>query len=90
MQDIANKEVRPDVYVKVHSMINPVSMGRFREPRVEEPEATREWDDGPATKEPEKPEFKFKKEEEPDEDELKAKREAAVAEGIAMGKKEAK
>jgi len=60
MQDIANKEVRPDVYVKVHSMINPVSMGRFREPRVEEPTEERTWDDGPAPKEEEKPEWKFK------------------------------
>jgi len=79
-KDIANKEVRPDVWVEVHKHVNPIAWGRYREPRVIEEPEKREWDDGPAPKEAEKAEFKFKKPEEPDEDALKAKREAEVAE----------
>ena len=67
-KDIANKEVRPDVYVTVHKLINPVAMGRFREPRPDEAPVERTWDDGPAPKEAPKPEFKFKKPEEVDEE----------------------
>merc|ERR1719454_2094020 len=66
--DIANKEVRPDVYVTVHKLINPVAMGRFREPRPDEAPVERTWDDGPAPKEAPKREFKFKKPEPVDED----------------------
>merc|ERR1712159_334121 len=80
-KDIANKEVRPDVYVTVHKLINPVAMGRFREPRPDKPEETRSWDEGPKPKEAPTPEFKFVKPEEPDEDELKKKREKKAAEG---------
>jgi len=85
--DIANKEVRPDVYTTVHKEINPVAMGRFREPRVPEPEKERSWDEGPKPKE-KVVEFKFKKPEEPDEDEAKAKREAKAEEGKEKAKKE--
>lgn len=85
--DIANKEVRPDVYTTVHKEINPVAMGRFREPRVPEPPKDRSWDEGPKPKEKVE-EFKFKKPEEPDEDELKAKREAKAEEGKEKAKKE--
>jgi hypothetical protein len=86
-KDIANKEVRPDVYVTVHKMLNPVALGRNREPRPAEPEEVRTWDEGPKPKEAPKPEFKFKKPEEVDEDALKAKREAAAAEGKEKAKK---
>lgn len=34
-QDIANKEVRPDVWVEVHKMINPASV--FRAPNPPKP-----------------------------------------------------
>merc|ERR1712070_1003647 len=85
-KDIANKEVRPDVYVTVHKMINPVALGRYREPRPAKPEETRTWDEGPKPKEKPTPEFKFKKPEEPDADELKAKREAAAAENKEKAK----
>lgn len=32
-KDIANKEVRPDVYVEAHKHLNPIAMGRYREHR---------------------------------------------------------
>merc|ERR1711934_1025248 len=67
-KDIANKEVRPDVYVTVHKEINPVAMGRFREPRPDEVPAERTWDDGPKPKEAEPEQFKFKKPAEVDEE----------------------
>lgn len=65
-KDIANNEIRPDVWVEVHKHINPIAMGRYREPRLEEEPEKREWDDGPKPKEEPTPEFKFKKPEEPD------------------------
>lgn len=86
-RDIANKEVRPDVWVTVHEMINPVALGRFREPRPNKPEAVRTWDDGPKPKEAPTPEFKFKKQEEPDEEEHKKKLAAAAEEGKEKAKK---
>ena len=86
--DIANKEVRPDVYVHVHKMINPVAMGRFIEPRPKEAPEERTWDEGPKPAEKPEPEFKFVKPEEPDEEELKAKREKAAKEGKEKAKKE--
>jgi hypothetical protein len=86
--DIANKEVRPDVYVTVHKIINPVAMGRFREPRPDEVPPTRTWDEGPAPKEAPKPEFKFEKPKEVDEEAVLEKRKAAAAEGVAKGKAE--
>jgi len=63
-KDIANKEVRPDVYVTVHKMLNPVALGRFREPRPEEVPETRSWDQGAPPKEEAPKEFVFKKPEE--------------------------
>lgn len=81
MQDIANKEVRPDVYVPVHKMIDPVAMGRFREPRPEEAPEERVWDDGPKPKEEPTPPFKFKMPEVPDEEDLKAKARERAEEG---------
>lgn len=89
-RDIANKEVRPDVYVTVHKMISPVALGRFREPRPAEPEPTRTWDQGPKPKEKPEPEFKLKKEEEPDEEKLKAKRVADAKENAEKAKAEKK
>lgn len=66
--------MRPDVYTTVHKMINPVALGRFREPRTPEPPEERTWDDGPKKIEHEEPpKFKFKKIEEVDEDERKEK-----------------
>lgn len=79
MKDIANKEVRPDVWVEVHKHLNPIAMGRYREPREEEEPEKREWDDGPKPKEEPTPEFKFKKPEEADPD---AKKEAAKTEAL--------
>jgi hypothetical protein len=75
-KDIANKEVRPDVYVTVHKEINPVAMGRFREPRPDEVPAERTWDDGPKPKEAEPEQFKFKKPAEVDEEAVMEKRKA--------------
>lgn len=86
-KDIANKEVRPDVWVTVHEMINPVALGRFREPRPAKPEEVRTWDDGPKPKEAPTPEFKFKKADEPDEEEHKKKLAAAAEEGKEKAKK---
>ena len=86
--DIANKEVRPDVYVTVHKLINPVAMGRFREPRPDEVPPTRTWDDGPAPKEAPKPEFKFEKPKEVDEEAVLEKRKAEAAANVAKGKAE--
>merc|ERR1711990_557855 len=86
----ATNGVRPDVYVTVHKMINPVAMGRHQEPRDKEPPEVRSWDEGaPPKKEPE-PEFKFVKPEEPDEDELKAKKEATAKENKEKAKAEKK
>jgi len=76
------------VYVTVHKLIDPVSMGRFREPRPDEPPVERTWDEGPAPKEAPKPEPKFEKPKEVDEDAIKEKRMAAAKEGIAKGKAE--
>lgn len=87
-KDIANKEVRPDVYVTVHKYLNPVAMGRYREPREMEAPVERSWDEGPAEKPAPKPEFKFKKPEEPDEDALKEKRLAKAEENKAKAKAE--
>merc|ERR1712046_544183 len=86
--DIANKEVRPDVYVTVHKLINPVAMGRFREPRPEEAPTERTWDDGPAPKEAPKPEFKFKPPKEVDEEAVMEKRKAEAEKNKAKGKDE--
>merc|ERR1711908_86437 len=86
--DIANKEVRPDVYVTVHKLINPVAMGRFREPRPEEAPTERTWDDGPAPKEAPKPEFKLEKPKEVDEEAVLEKRKADAAANVAKGKAE--
>jgi len=86
-KDIANKEVRPDVYVTVHKMLNPVALGRLREKRPDTPEEPRDWDDGPAPKEAPKPEFKFVKPEEPDEELAKSKREAKAKAGKEKAKK---
>merc|ERR1712161_155297 len=74
-KDIANHEVRPDVYVTVHKLLNPVAMGRFREPRPSEAPTEQTWDDGPKPKEAPKPEFKFKAPMEVDEEEKKEKKE---------------
>merc|ERR1712238_116119 len=73
-KDIANHEVRPDVYVTVHKLLNPVAMGRFREPRPSEAPTEQTWDDGPKPKEAPKPEFKFKAPKEVDEEAVMAKR----------------
>ena len=51
--DIANAEVRPDVYKVVHKMINPAAMGRFVEPRPDAPPKEMTWEMGPPKKEPE-------------------------------------
>lgn len=88
VKDIANKEVRPDVWVEVHKHINPIATGRYREPRIEEEPEVRTWDDGPKPKDDPTPEFKFKKPEEPDEEAKKAKREADAADNKAKGKEE--
>lgn len=88
MKDIANKEVRPDVWVETHKHISPVALGRFREPRPAAEPEERTWDDGPKPKEEPEPEFKFKKPEEPDDDALKAKKLAAAAEGKEKAKAE--
>lgn len=87
-KDIANKEVRPDVYTEVHKLLNPVALGRYKEPRPDEAPAERSWDEGPAPKEAPKPEFKFKKPAEVDEDAAKEKREAKAAENKAKAKAE--
>jgi len=87
-KDIANTEVRPDVYVTVHKLINPVAMGRFREPRPDEAPAERTWDDGPAPKEAPKPEFKFKAPKEVDEEAVMEKRKAEAEKNKAKGKAE--
>merc|ERR1712032_861199 len=79
-KDIANSEVRPDVYVTVHKLINPVAMGRFREPRPDEAPEERTWDDGP------KPEFKFKAPKEVDEEAVMSKRKEEAEANIAKGK----
>lgn len=81
MRDIYNGEVRPDVYTTVHKMINPVAMGRFREPRPEEAPEDRVWDDGPKPKEEPTPPFKFKMPDYPDEEDYKAKAKARAEEG---------
>jgi len=86
--DIANKEVRPDVYVTVHKMINPVSLGRFVEPRPSAAPTERTWDQGPKPKPAPEPEFKFIKPEEPDEDVLKAKKEKTAKANKEKAKKE--
>jgi len=62
------------VYVNVHKLINPVAMGRFREPRPEEAPEERTWDDGPKPKDPPKPEFKFKPPKAIDEEAIMSKR----------------
>ena len=85
-KDIANAEVRPDVYVTVHKEINPTAMGRFREPRPEEAPAERTWDDGPKPKEAEPEPFKFKKPEEVDEEAVMEKRKADAAKNAAKAK----
>merc|ERR1712127_685295 len=86
-KDIANHEVRPDVYVTVHKLLNPVAMGRFREPRPDEAPTEQTWDDGPKPKEAPKPEFKFKAPKEADEEEVMAKRLADAAANVEKGKK---
>merc|ERR1712127_640896 len=86
-KDIANHEVRPDVYVTVHGLLNPVAMGRFREPRPDEAPTEQTWDDGPKPKEAPKPEFKFKAPKEADEEEVMAKRLADAAANVEKGKK---
>jgi len=54
--------VRPDVYVTVHKYLNPVALGRTKEPRPDDaPEPARTWEDGPKPKEPEEEPFKFVK-----------------------------
>merc|ERR1712127_86043 len=73
-KDIANHEVRPDVYVTVHKLLNPVAMGRFREPRPDEAPTEQTWDDGPKPKEA-------------DEEEVMAKRLADAAANVEKGKK---
>jgi hypothetical protein len=85
-KDIANSEVRPDVYVTVHKLINPVAMGRFREPRPDEAPEERTWDDGPKPKDPPKPEFKFKPPKEVDEEAVMSKRKEEAEANIAKGK----
>ena len=42
-KDIANKEVRPDVYQTVFKMVDPVPERRRKNP----PKPPRKWDDGP-------------------------------------------
>jgi len=49
-KDIANKEVRPEVYYHVHDIVSPVAWGRFREPREKSAPEVKTWDDGPAPK----------------------------------------
>lgn len=88
MKDIANKEVRPDVWVEVHKHVNPIAWGRYREPREVDEPVDRSWDEGPKEKEAPEPEFKFKKPEEKDEDAEKEKREAAAAENKEKAKEE--
>jgi len=63
-------------------------MGRFREPRPEEAPVERTWDDGPAPKEPPKPEFKFKPAKEVDEEAVMEKRKADAEKNKAKGKEE--
>jgi hypothetical protein len=87
-KDIANKEVRPDVWVEVHKHVMPIAWGRYREPRQEEEPDVRTWDDGPKPKDEPTPEFKFKKPEEPDEDAKKAAGEAAAADNKEKAKAE--
>ena len=61
-RDIANHEVRPDVYVTVHKYLNPVALGRTKEKRPDDsPAPERTWEDGPKPKEPEEEPFKFVK-----------------------------
>merc|ERR1711957_91852 len=86
-KDIANHEVRPDVYVTVHKLLNPVAMGRFREPRPSEAPTEQTWDDGPKPKEAPKPEFKFKAPKEVDEEAVMAKRLSDAAANVEKGKK---
>merc|ERR1711935_1165126 len=86
-KDIANHEVRPDVYVTVHKLLNPVALGRFREPRPDEAPTEQTWDDGPKPKEAPKPEFKFKAPKEVDEEDVMAKRLADAAANVEKGKK---
>lgn len=81
--DIANKEVRPDVWVEVHKMINPASVHRAPNPPKptyipappaggypKEPEAP-----NPTPKEADEHEKKAKAPPEPTEEEVKAKKE---------------
>jgi len=50
------------VYVTVHKYLNPVALGRTKEPRPDDaPEPARTWEDGPKPKEPEEEPFKFVK-----------------------------
>ena len=87
--DIANHEVRPDVYVTVHKMLNPVALGRFREPRPDDaPEPERTWEDGAKPKEPEEEPYKFVKPKEVDEEAVMAKRKAEAAKNKAKAKAE--
>jgi len=78
--------VRPDVYVTVHKIINPVAMGRFREPRPDEAPEEKTWDDGPKPKEAPKPEFTPPKAKEVDEEAVMEKRKAAADAGKAKAK----
>jgi len=48
-KDIANTEVRPDVYHTVAKMVDPVPERRRKNP----PPKTKKWDDGPNTTEEE-------------------------------------
>jgi hypothetical protein len=70
----------------VHKEINPVALGRFREPRPDEAPHERTWDEGPKPKEAPK-EFKFKPPKEVDEEaeleKKKAEAEKNKEKGIA-------
>merc|ERR1712161_116253 len=74
-------------YVTVHKLLNPVAMGRFREPRPSEAPTEQTWDDGPKPKEAPKPEFKFKAPKEVDEEAVMAKRLSDAAANVEKGKK---
>lgn len=86
-KDISHKEVRPDVWNVVHQHLNPVALGRFREPRAEEAPEVRTWDEGPKPKE--KPsEFHLKKEVEVDEEAHQAEAREKQNENIKKHKEE--
>jgi len=105
-KDIANKEVRPDVYVNVHKMVNPTA--HWRSDKAPKYTYEKWWgeDGAPPMQELEKPKcpeelesepdgaalkaFKIMKEEKAREAKLEAKRDAAMEKSIAAAEEEQK